>query len=108
MACPVEYAQVLIRAGGTAISDHLAGLEAALITQALYDTLLSNILVARRQSTGLEVRYRLMVVHVGGIRPSTVGPFSNHGSGAMAGLPGSPIHAPHQLKVEFAMTFAAA
>jgi hypothetical protein len=50
----------------------------------------------------------LSLVHSGGMSPSIVGPLANQGSGAMTGVRGAFIHAPHQLKVEFAMTLPAA
>lgn len=50
----------------------------------------------------------LSLVHSGGMSPSMVGPLVNHGSGAMTGVPLAAIQAPHQLKVELAMTTAAA
>jgi len=40
--------------------------------------------------------------------PSIGGPAANQGWGATTGVPESFIQAPHQLKVEFAMTLAAA
>ena len=47
-------------------------------------------------------------VHSGGMRPSTGGPEANHGSGAITGVLGAFIQAPHQLKVELAITLPAA
>lgn len=65
-------------------------------------------LPARFLSSGTRGHHPLIRVHSGGMSPSTVGPLVNHGSGAMTGVPLGAIQAPHQLKVELAMTTAAA